>query len=477
MDMRGGIKQIFELGFEDFRKEHPEKVSEWVVETVTTMIACRTERLGCHLMRCGGSVGQMQCEKLRFVPHSCKQKICSSCGKIANDNWLAKMQEITLPIVHHHITFTVPKQLRPLIAGNYQILLSAMYETSAKAVMVFAKKHGFKPGILSCSQTYGTELNFNPHIHMAVTTGGIGIWKKGKKKRKQKQNVGEWVPYDDFKATVISEIWVAIFLKKLRRLYQQQKLVIPWTEKELMKDYGKFTRFLATLVPRGMFSSMNKKGWKGWSVFVSERKTMDPSPLGYIGRYIRTPPISEKRITAVADAVSFFVKDYHHEKEEGASSFPVFSGMNIVNWVKNPKYAWKKTKLLQLELLEMVGRLISHIPPRGFKIPRSYGLYANRCKAERIEMLTKIPEKYIIPKEIMEKWEKKKTSWRERQTEKHGADPFLCDCGKEMKFDREIPGNHPVWKKYSMKDLAAMKASEALSAIAKAEDEAGWHTG
>ena len=205
---------------------------------------------------------------------------------------------------------------------------------------------------------------------------------------------------------------------------------------------------------------------------------MDPSPLGYIGRYIRTPPISEKRIMGVSpESISFFVKDYENKKENGAKSFPVFAGMKIVNWVKNPKYGRKRTKMMELALNEMVGRLISHISPKGFKIPRSYGLYANRCAGLRKEVLAKIPRKYIIPQEIMEKWEKKKTSWRERQMEKQGKDPLLCDCGHEMTFDREIKGNHPIWKSYSMKDLSAMKRSEVLHLLAKAEEEAGWNSG
>jgi hypothetical protein len=409
-------------------------------------------------------VGEAQCEQLKLVVHSCKQKICSSCGKVGNDNWLAKISEITFPIVHHHITWTVPYQLRPLIQVNYTLLIGAMYETTAKAVMKYSKEHGFKPGMVSCSQTYGSDLSgFKPHIHMAVTGGGAGIWKRGKK-----NNIGEWIPYDYFDAVALSHIWVAILLKKLRKLYKKGKLVIPYSDTVTMKDYNSFCVFLSRLIPQDFFK---KGGRKGWSVFVSKRDKKDPSPIGYIGRYIRTPPLSERRIQKVMDhTVSFMVNDYER-KNEDFWRIPIkpYGTMEI----RLPKQRWempKRKKEVVLNIHELIERLIQHIPPKNFKNPRLYGLYANRSKKEREEILKKIPDQYKIPPETMKRWEKRKMSWAERRKQESGEDPMICpDCGGRFEYYKDLPGDHPIWKKYTAKQLQKMKLTEVMKAIAEAE--------
>lgn len=462
----GSIKRVFEIGWEPFMEVHPEKVTPWMKKTIQQMLWCRTEKLGFHMMRCNtGGVGEVQCEQYKLIVHSCKQKICSSCGKVGNDNWLAKIAEITFPTVHDHITWTVPYPLRPLIQANYTTLIGAMYEASAKAIMKYCRNHGFKPGMVSCSQTYGSDLSgFNPHIHMAVTQGGVGIVK-----RERRKNIGIFVSCDYFDAVSLSKIWVAIFLKKLRKLYKQKSLVVPYSDIVTMKDFHSFNRFLDSLVPKDFFT---KGGRKGWSVFVSKRGKKDPSPIGYIGRYIRTPPLSEGRIVRVLDhTVSFLVNDYER-RDEDFVKIPIkpYGTMEM----RIPKQRWelpKRKKEMVVKITELIEKLIQHIPPKNFKNPRFYGLYANRSKKEREELLKKIPDKYKIPPETMKRWEKRRLSWAERRKQESGVDPMTCpDCGGRMEYYKDLPGDHPIWKKYNVKQLRKMKLTEILGAIAEAEE-------
>lgn len=453
------VKTIFTLGWEDFKEKHPGKVPRWMYKTVLKMLRCRTEKLGCHFLRCEDST--CGTPHFRLIPHSCKQRICASCGKVGNDNWLAKIQEITLPIIHHHITFTVPFELRPLIQTNLVVLLNALYETSAKAVMKYAekRKHGFKPGILSCCQTYGSALNFNPHIHMAVTTGGVSL-EDGK----------SWVACEYFDAVAVSKIFVAMFVKKLRSLFKKGELTIPRSLKEAgVADFSSFSKFLGSLVA-GIFQ---KKSKKSWSVFVSQRDKKDPSPVSYIGRYIRTPPISEKRIEHVGrDGVCFSVNDYAL-KEDDFWEAPVFDDWGHKRILRTPKPRGqrpKRQKLLTLTVEEMIDRLIQHILPPRFKIPRFYGLYANRNAAVRKQVLEILPKAVRLSKKIMKKWEKKAMSWRERRTEQNGEDPVSCKgCGSEMKFWKAVSGGHGIFKKYSFTQIEKMGYWELVEKIQEIE--------
>jgi hypothetical protein len=52
-----------------------------VYENIKKILACRTPQLGYHLYQCP------RCSDVRLIPHSCKSRFCSSCGKIATDKW------------------------------------------------------------------------------------------------------------------------------------------------------------------------------------------------------------------------------------------------------------------------------------------------------------------------------------------------------------------------------------------------------
>ena len=38
----------------------------------------------------------------------------------------------------------------------------------------YRKKEGIEPGIILVIQTSGRSLNFNPHLHLLITEGGLG---------------------------------------------------------------------------------------------------------------------------------------------------------------------------------------------------------------------------------------------------------------------------------------------------------------
>ena len=52
-------------------------------------------------------------------------------------------------------------------------------DESAKIVKDYFKKKGIEPGITLGLHTFGSKLEFNPHVHMIVTMGGLnkqGEW-------------------------------------------------------------------------------------------------------------------------------------------------------------------------------------------------------------------------------------------------------------------------------------------------------------
>jgi len=73
-----------------------------VVENVHKILSCRTFQLGYHLYQCPG------CSDIRMIPHSCKSRFCSCCGKIATDKWTQERLSDILPVYYHHLVLLFP---------------------------------------------------------------------------------------------------------------------------------------------------------------------------------------------------------------------------------------------------------------------------------------------------------------------------------------------------------------------------------
>ena len=64
-----------------FQAANRGRIRPVVCENIRRMLACRTPALGFHVYACP------ECGEERVVPHSCKSRMCSSCGKVASDRW------------------------------------------------------------------------------------------------------------------------------------------------------------------------------------------------------------------------------------------------------------------------------------------------------------------------------------------------------------------------------------------------------
>jgi hypothetical protein len=75
-------------------------------------------------------------------------------------------------------------------------------------------------GIIAGIHTFGAGMNFNPHIHMIVTMGGM------------KKN-GEWKTYDYTSFKMLRKQWQTVALKLIRRKLndKEKKKVQPLLQK------------------------------------------------------------------------------------------------------------------------------------------------------------------------------------------------------------------------------------------------------
>ena len=112
-----------------------------------------------------------------IIPHTCKSKICSSCGKKATAVWIAKQNNILPNTEWQHTTFTIPSQLWDLFWLNRH-LLNQLSALAYDCIKVIASKLGVVPAVFTALHTFGRDLKRNVHIHLSTTK--FGLHKSGK---------------------------------------------------------------------------------------------------------------------------------------------------------------------------------------------------------------------------------------------------------------------------------------------------------
>jgi len=134
----------------------------------------------------------------------------------------------------------------------------------------------------------------------------------------------------------------------------------------------------------------------------------------YIGRYLARPAIAEYRITS-------------------------YSGNEVTFWYESHETKQKVVETLTAEAF--IGKLLTHIPPKYFKMARAYGIYSGRiCTKVRkcFGLLQYIKSGFkIMQYTLKEYWKKetKKLTYRELMIRTFSRDPYKCKkCGELMEL-------------------------------------------
>jgi hypothetical protein len=132
--------------------------------------ACRTEALGGQIYTCP------VCAMTRYSYHSCKNRHCSTCQQASAQGWLARQQDLLLPVPYFLVTFTLPPALRDLARIYQRQLYQLLFRASAAALQQLAHDPRFlggQIGLLGVLQTWTRDLRFHPHVHYLVPAIGV----------------------------------------------------------------------------------------------------------------------------------------------------------------------------------------------------------------------------------------------------------------------------------------------------------------
>jgi len=311
-----------------FYRKYEHRIRDSVVENINKLLLCRTQELGFHRYQCP------HCGNILNVPHSCKSRICSSCGKLATDRWIESSLSQFPNISYQHLVFTLPEQLRILILFNRKYFLNALFKLATTSLTTWTKSNkSYIPGITLVLHTFGRDLKFNPHIHMLTTCGGLSL------------DYSTWIDNFFIPHQALKSIWRYNVISFIRNSAKKKLLTLP------------------PIINLNYF--LNDLYSKPWYVNLGRKLPNAKFTITYIGRYAKRPVIAESRILEYDSLSVLFQYDDH---------------------------ATSKTLYVRLTVEQFIARLIRHIPDKGFRQIRYSGIFATRLRAKLIPAVNNLLE-------------------------------------------------------------------------------------
>jgi hypothetical protein len=365
-------KQIFSDHWGEFKRRYSKYDDQYYDELVEKMLSCGDPaQIGYVEYMC------FECgECKRVVSMSCKCTLCLRCGNVKADDWVEKVSEkLHEGVIYRHIVLTVPADYRSTFYNQSEKLLDGLLLCGTKCLddfFSFVSGKKVKGGYIVVLQTHGRNGQYNPHLHILATSGGLC----------EEEEEQEWVNLNYLPYPVLHKKWQWYLLEMLREEIDTEEI-----EQKIDASYKKY--------PKGFVANVQKGE-------VPERVN---SLARYLVKYVVSPPISVRRIDRYdGGKVKYHYKSHRTERVETE----------------------------EVGVYTFIGRMIQHVLPKGFKRIRYYGVQATKTyeKFKKIiqDALCKVKEvikgavKIISPKR-----------YRERYLEGMGKDPFICThCGQEM---------------------------------------------
>lgn len=338
--IRFHIKDIFLDHWNDFLNTFPTlNIRETVFYNVKRMIKCKTLDLGFDIFKCPN------CNKEKFCFHTCKSRICSSCGNKYNNERQTSIFSKLFKFKHRHIVWTIPEELRKYFREDRK-RLSLLFKASQIVIESWFhdkyKKQNVTPAFISILHTYGRSLIWNPHIHMILLEGGM--------------NKNGFITVNFFAYSAFRKRFMKVLLDLLEK-------EINTTEFKQLKR------------------QLYRKLKDGFYVFSppSKFKTMD-GLIKYVTRYVSRPVMAESRIL-----------DYDRTY--------------VTFWYQ--RHTDNKIVIEKIHAYEFISRIIIHTPDKNQKYIRYYGCYNESTKliTPKMKEIFRIHNKKSIElKRVINKW-------------------------------------------------------------------------
>lgn len=295
--------------------------------TLARIARCRTRLMGGVVEACPG------CGFHQAVRASCGDRTCPGCGALVQARWVEATHARTLPVAHLHVVVTLPPLLRPLAARAPRVVHGLLLRAAVAGVKDLVAEQvgpGVLPGLTAVLHTWNRWLGVHPHAHLIVTAGGLapdGAWRDA-------PAAESLLPGDRLGAAVAAAVAAGLDDADRRA---EGGLACP-----------------SALGEAAAWDDLLERTARvRWHVYAKRTLPGAADAFGYLAAYTSRSALSNHRLRAYDPA------------------------RRVVELVT------KKGELYTLDAVELVRRVLAHVPPPRFHRLRHAGLYAPRAAAKR----------------------------------------------------------------------------------------------
>lgn len=327
--------------------------------------------LQCRTTALGGRKFASATEELVFY-NTCKSPACSSCGHMATIQW-QRQRWCALPEGRYlGITLTMPNTLWPIFSDNPR-LCRKLAEIAARVIVSHARvRNGVEVGAMPVVHTFNGALQFKPHVHTLVMGGGL------------RTSGSVWQPRVFFNKYELVRSWRRLIITVLRAALESGQLKSGMNHDKL----------------ESLLQREEARDWIGHVQAFAKKEKF----LRYVGRYVRRPPMAQRRIIAIANGFVWF---WHKDKRERR---------------------WNRVKYTIEEFINLWSQ---HIPKRYRHSVRHFGLFSPRLWGQKASAIFAMlgTKQRLRPKRL---------SWAVAIQQQFGRNPLLDSDGHSLKFLRHI---------------------------------------
>lgn len=401
----------------DLFMDHYDQLVEWdetgkarptILENVQRCLLCNTKYLGYDVFGCP------ECGKTRLLYRHCHARVCNSCGVKYQKQLAAKAEFMCIDVTHRHVIFTIPEEYRDLFRRHRELLnvlfvaarntickmfnksLYAKCKTKNNSYYVYKDfKDQRKFGMIATIHTFGRDLKWNPHIHALIPEAYYD------------PKTDSYHLFHHFDYTFLRKTW-------------QYEL------NRLLSDYFKMT------TSKNEFNKLKiqsydkyKQGYYVYAKTQDDKQNVSASfsskdvsknvggCINYMVRYASRPAMAESRITS-----------YDRKTDK-------------ISWYYEDHATGKRVDVTTDTGLDLLKKIIIHIPDKYFSCVRYYGFYNN--KEQKIlnrmhELLNNYKKMYKNKQEKKQKLQQKldKLKYRTLCRDSFNTDVLKCTCGCTM---------------------------------------------
>jgi len=303
------------------------------------MAHCRHGALGYNYATCSN------CNHREWYASSCGDRHCPTCLGSRQAKWSQQVCERLPDCPHFHVVFSLPEEVWKFFEDNYRIATQLFFDAAAETLKAFQHNNwGCEGGFFGVLHTWGSALNWHPHLHCLVSGGGIGLqsgrWKKVR-------------PNYLFPVRAMMRVFRAIFVRRLEELDGDRDVIWP-EEAGSVEERRGWRQMLAT---------------RSWNIHSKATLGNTRAVVRYLARYTTRIAMSNQRILEVDPVertVRFSWKDY---RDGGRRKDKTLPGKTFIR------------------------RFLRHLVPEGLRRIRYYGWLAGR--KGRLEDVPGAPREHV----------------------------------------------------------------------------------